>query len=158
MLFRSLVINNIQGNFVVGNPTIGSTTNANYVFGSYQVLPPKVVTINTTPKPNTATANSHYTYNTTITEYNSQLTLPTGNTYYVTSTGVDYGQVRGYRVQLQGVITIITGATLSDGVNTRTILGTQADGANATVVLVDSYPPARWINNAEPLTLTYKTP
>ena len=63
-----LTVTNIQGNFVVGNPTVGSKTNANYVFGSYQVLPQKIVTISTTPKPNTANANQAYTYTTTITE------------------------------------------------------------------------------------------
>ena len=67
-----LTVTNIQGNFVVGNPTVGSKTNANYVFGSYQVLPQKLSTINITPNPPTANANSSYTYTTVITEQNNE--------------------------------------------------------------------------------------
>jgi hypothetical protein len=63
-----LYLSNINGNFIVGKPLIGAKNNANYTFGSYQVLPVKDAKITITPNPANANANSNYTYTTVIQE------------------------------------------------------------------------------------------
>lgn len=64
-----LILTNINGNFVSNQPIIGSITNSNYNFNSYVIRPQKFVKITETPSPNTANANSLYTFSTTIQEY-----------------------------------------------------------------------------------------
>jgi len=66
-----LILTNINGNFVSNQPIIGSKTNTNYTFLSYQVAQSKYSNIVITPTPPTANANSKYGYVTTITEANS---------------------------------------------------------------------------------------
>ena len=63
-----LTLTNINGNFVSSQPVIGATTNANYLFTSYQLQPLNYAQIVVTPNPLTANANSLYTYTDTITE------------------------------------------------------------------------------------------
>jgi T4-like virus Myoviridae tail sheath stabiliser len=65
---NKLTLTNINGNFVSTQPIIGQTTNANYAFTSFQVAPLNYAQIVITPNPNTANANSAYTYTTNITE------------------------------------------------------------------------------------------
>ena len=64
-----LILTNINGNFVSNQPIVGSKTNSNYNFNSYVISPQKFVKITETPSPNTANANSLYTFSTTIKEY-----------------------------------------------------------------------------------------
>ena len=67
---NELVLTNVSGNFVTGQPIYGSVTNANYNFASYRsILPQKFSTTTVVPNPTTASANSKYTYTTTIREY-----------------------------------------------------------------------------------------
>lgn len=66
---NKLTLTNINGNFVSNQPIIGTITNTNYTFNSYQVNPQKYVSITDTPSPNTANVNSLYIYNNKITEY-----------------------------------------------------------------------------------------
>jgi len=66
---NKLTLTNINGNFVSSQPIVGSVTNTNYIFNSYQLGPQKFVTITDTPSPNTANANSLYTFSSTVTEY-----------------------------------------------------------------------------------------
>jgi hypothetical protein len=66
---HKLTLTNINGNFVSNQPIIGSITNSNYNFNSYVISPQKFVTITETPSPNTANANSLYTFSSTVTEY-----------------------------------------------------------------------------------------
>ena len=63
-----LKLTNIQGNFVSSQPIIGSKSNANYTFNSYNTTPTQLVQIVTIPNPDGASANDKYTYNTTIAE------------------------------------------------------------------------------------------
>jgi hypothetical protein len=67
-LNNQLILTSVNGNFVSSQPIIGSTTNANYIFSSYEVLPINVSQIVVTPNPPTANANSDYTYTTSIKE------------------------------------------------------------------------------------------
>lgn len=64
-----LHLKNINGNFISTKPIIGVDTNASYNYSSYTPVAGKFVEIDTIPNPPTANANSAYTYNTTITEY-----------------------------------------------------------------------------------------
>jgi len=67
-----LKLTEIDGNFVSTQPIYGLTTNANYTFSSYNVTSHAAnnfVKITETVSPNTANANSNYTYVTTIQEY-----------------------------------------------------------------------------------------
>ena len=66
---NKLTLTNINGNFVSSQPIVGSVTNTNYIFNSYQLGPQKFVTVTDTPSPNTANANSLYTFSSTVTEY-----------------------------------------------------------------------------------------
>jgi len=63
-----LHLTNINGNFVSSSPIIGTTTNSNYTFNSYQVQPKNLSQIVTTPTPTDASANDKYNYTTIITE------------------------------------------------------------------------------------------
>ena len=65
---NQLRITNIAGNFVSSAVVTGLTTNAQYNFGSFTVVPLEHAQIDITPNPSTANANSSYTYTTTITE------------------------------------------------------------------------------------------
>jgi hypothetical protein len=64
---NQLTLTNITGNFVSNQPIIGMNSHASHLFSSYSINPPKVATITTVPNPTNATANSNYTYTTTIT-------------------------------------------------------------------------------------------
>ena len=66
---KELYLTDVDGNFVSNQPIIGSKTNANYTFTSYYVTPYQYAKITVVPNPITATANSNYTYTTTIKEY-----------------------------------------------------------------------------------------
>jgi hypothetical protein len=66
-----LKLSNINGNFVSSQPVYGVNNNASYVFNSYNrigAISNTIVTITSTPSPNTANANSLYTYHNTIVE------------------------------------------------------------------------------------------
>jgi hypothetical protein len=63
-----LHLTNINGNFVSSAPIIGTTTNSNYIFNSYEVQPVNLSQIVVTPTPTDASANDKYNYTTTITE------------------------------------------------------------------------------------------
>lgn len=65
---NQLRLTNITGNFVSSAVITGLTTNAQYNFGSFTVVPLEHAQIDITPNPSTANANSSYTYTTTITE------------------------------------------------------------------------------------------
>jgi hypothetical protein len=65
---NQLTLTNIQGNFVSSQPIYGLTTNANYVFTSYQTNNSTMAQIVVKPNPANANANSNYTYTTTIAE------------------------------------------------------------------------------------------
>ena len=65
---NQLRLTNITGNFVSSTVVTGLTTNAQYNFGSFAVVPLEHAQIDITPNPSTANANSSYTYTTTITE------------------------------------------------------------------------------------------
>ena len=65
---NQLRLTNITGNFVSSAIVTGLTTNAQYNFGSFTVVPLEHAQIDITPNPSTANANSSYTYTTTITE------------------------------------------------------------------------------------------
>lgn len=64
-----LNLSNLNGNFVAGRPIYGAKTGSKYTMYAARVLPEKLVRIEVEPSPNTANANSDYTYNTTITEW-----------------------------------------------------------------------------------------
>jgi hypothetical protein len=69
----SLKLTNLNGNFVSNQPIYGVNTNASYQFYSYNIAsnaPSKYVTMTTVPNPNTAMANSLYTFDTFIEEEN----------------------------------------------------------------------------------------
>lgn len=78
-------------------------------------------------------------------------------TRYVMCTSFDYGQDRGFRVQVVGDRTFNTGDTLSDGTNTRIIDGFEIDGVNFTIALVTEAVPPTWIDGSGyfPLIITY---
>ena len=65
---NQLRLTNITGNFVSSAVVTGLTTNAQYNFGSFTLVPLEHAQIDITPNPSTANANSSYTYTTTITE------------------------------------------------------------------------------------------
>jgi len=66
---NQLTLTNISGNFVSNNsPLIGGTSNAKWVFNSYNIVQKNYATITITPNPTTANANSNYTYTTVIQE------------------------------------------------------------------------------------------
>ena len=66
---NQLTISGSSGNFVSNKPLIGMNSHASHTFLSYSVNPPKEAMITVVPNPSNATANSNYTYTTTITEY-----------------------------------------------------------------------------------------
>jgi hypothetical protein len=68
---NNLTLTEVDGNFVSDLPVVGRASNANYVFGSFQVNPLEFAEIQITPNPLTANADSSYTYTTTITETKS---------------------------------------------------------------------------------------
>ena len=65
---HTLVVTNTEGIFKTNTIVIGATSQAEYSLSSYDKANSLMVTIDTTTSPNTATANSNYTYITTITE------------------------------------------------------------------------------------------
>jgi hypothetical protein len=67
---KQLIVNNAEGNFVSSSNLVGINSGAIWTFNSYEVTPEKYSDIIITPSPNNANANSTYTYNTIITEYN----------------------------------------------------------------------------------------
>jgi hypothetical protein len=82
-----LKLTNIQGNFISSQPIIGTESNANYLFTSYEfATDSQAVQIITVPMATDANANSAYTYTTIINEapnFNNNIILPTdfaGNT------------------------------------------------------------------------------
>jgi hypothetical protein len=64
-----LSVDSLTGNFVTGQPIYGVKTGAQYTIQLADVLPQHLVKITVEPNPNTATANSNYTYDTTIIEF-----------------------------------------------------------------------------------------
>lgn len=64
-----LKLGDFSGNFVAGRPVYGAKTGSKYTMYAARVLAEKLVRISVEPSPNTANANSDYTYNTTITEW-----------------------------------------------------------------------------------------
>ena len=78
----ALHLTSINGNFVSSSPIYGVNTNASYQFSTYNlagVVPERYVQIITTPNPNTAMANSLYTFTTQIQEGNGSPIIITGN-------------------------------------------------------------------------------
>jgi hypothetical protein len=66
---NQLTLINITGNFVSNSfPLIGQTSNAKWVFNSYNIVQKDYATITITPNPTAANANSNYTYTTVIEE------------------------------------------------------------------------------------------
>ena len=65
---NQLTLTNINGNFVSNQPIIGSKSNSNYGFVSYQIVPQKYAQIVITPTPTDANANTIYTYTTQVQE------------------------------------------------------------------------------------------
>jgi hypothetical protein len=81
---NTLQLTEINGNFVSNQPIIGSVTNANYTFTSYQVQPLKYAEIVVVPNPTDADANSAYTYTTVISEpiaNSANVVIPTNTSY-----------------------------------------------------------------------------
>jgi len=81
---NTLQLTEINGNFVSNQPIIGSVTNANYTFTSYQVQPLKYAEIVVVPNPTDANANSAYTYTTVISEpiaNSANVVIPTNTSY-----------------------------------------------------------------------------
>ncbi len=68
---NTLRLTDVTGNFVSSQEIVGLSTNAQWIFNSFNVLSTEtanLATIIVTPNPLNAEANSAYTYNTTITE------------------------------------------------------------------------------------------
>jgi hypothetical protein len=63
-----LKLTNIEGNFVSNSPIVGFISNANYIFGSYNILPQTQAQVVVVTNPTDATVNTSYTYTTTTTE------------------------------------------------------------------------------------------
>jgi hypothetical protein len=63
---KKLTLTNISGNFVSNQYIVGLTTNASYLFTSYENITTQIVV---TPSPTDANVNSLYTYTTTIIDY-----------------------------------------------------------------------------------------
>lgn len=67
-----LKLTDVLGNFTSSQPIVGASTNASYVYSSYNVAslqPRKLVEIEITPNPSNANASNLHTYTTQITEY-----------------------------------------------------------------------------------------
>jgi hypothetical protein len=90
---KILKLTNINGNFVSALPIIGTVTNANYMFTSYQTKANVQAQIIVVPNPTDANANSLYTYTTVINETpNIQSIITTSTTFagdLMTEVGVD---------------------------------------------------------------------
>jgi hypothetical protein len=151
-----LTLSQLTGNFTPSLPLIGSYTNAKFNYTTVSKSPQKLAQIDIIPNPANANATDNYTYNTYITE--NPLQPLKANQSYVICTSNDYGQVRGYRVQIVGDTTFINGSTLTDGTYTRTITGTESDGVGFTIALVSVATPTRWINGSGALRLILTTP
>jgi hypothetical protein len=63
-----LKLTDVNGNFVSDAPIKGFVSNANYIFGSYNITPQTLARVIVTPTPTDATANGLYTYTTDISE------------------------------------------------------------------------------------------
>ena len=66
---NKLVIGGVQGQFTVNNYINSASTNAAYKIASFDSTPIKLVSVNVTPKPNTAGPTEAYGYDTVITEW-----------------------------------------------------------------------------------------
>lgn len=66
---RKLVVTDIVGNIVSSKKLYGHQTGSVYVIQTAQATPTMMARVVVEPSPNTANANSDYTYNTTITEF-----------------------------------------------------------------------------------------
>jgi hypothetical protein len=66
---NALHITNINGNFISSEPIVGTISNSNYTFSSYQVQPRKVAKIKIESDPTTANVDESHTYTTEITEF-----------------------------------------------------------------------------------------
>ncbi len=64
-----LTVDALTGNFLIGKPIYGVKTGSIYSFGSYTLAPQKLVSVEVTPNPPTANAESNYTYTTVIKEF-----------------------------------------------------------------------------------------
>jgi hypothetical protein len=64
-----LSVDSLTGNFVTNKPIYGAKTGAEYIIQYADVLPSHLVKVIVEPSPNTANANSSYTYDTTIYEF-----------------------------------------------------------------------------------------
>ena len=84
-----LILTNINGNFVSNQPIIGTITNSNYNFLSYQIAPYRLDNIVVTPNPTSANSNSLYGYITTVTEANSSPIITYSNSTVFFSTTED---------------------------------------------------------------------
>ena len=68
---NTLRLTEVTGNFVSSQEIVGLSTNAKWIFNSFNVMSTEIAnlaTIVVTPNPFNAAANSDYTYTTTITE------------------------------------------------------------------------------------------
>ena len=64
-----LVIDNLNGNFVASKPLYAAKTGAVYTIQSAMLSPQQLMKVEVTPNPNTAAANSNFTYTTVISEF-----------------------------------------------------------------------------------------
>jgi len=65
---NELTLTNINGNFVSSHPIIGSVTNANYTFSSYDLPTQRLSQVISITTPTDASANTLYSYNAIINE------------------------------------------------------------------------------------------
>jgi hypothetical protein len=65
---NQLTLTNINGNFVSSKPIVGATTNANYIFNSYELPAQRIAQVIEITTPTDANASSLYSYNTIINE------------------------------------------------------------------------------------------
>jgi hypothetical protein len=88
-----LKLTNIDGNFVSTLPIVGTVTNANYIFTSYQTKANVQAQVIVVSNPTDANANSLYTYTTVVNETpNIQSIITTSTTFdgdLATEVGVD---------------------------------------------------------------------
>ena len=160
---NNLQVTDINGNFTTGKTIIGSSSNAKWLFDNFSSVPNIFAKIIITPNPLTANVSDNWTANTQVFEYPQQTNinppLPpiTPNSEYVICTSINYSQLSGHRVEIQGIRTFTNGDTISDGVNVRIISGTEYDGANVTIALVTVEVPPTWIDGhgSFPLLLTH---
>ena len=80
-----LTLTNVSGNFISSRPIIGSSTNANYTFESYQFTPVDLAKVIVVPNPTTANVNDSYTYTTIISESanGANVVIPSTTSYII---------------------------------------------------------------------------